>query len=274
MWGRYRLVGLLVTKAVHCRAACDNSCQRKQSNDYVLRTNSPQIDLCSPHNYNSQPRPPKLISIHLILRRQTDTRSNNMAAVMNGGGDGALGQLPLEQWFFETPVCTRWWTTATVITGILVQCQVLTPFQLFYSFRAVFHKQQVRASGWKTPDHLLITSTVLAIGDDIHLLRPALPQPPLSHILHPKIRAHARRVRSLSRTFQLATCIHLDHTAGYCTTVQSSVPGHDFEQHVGVHLVEKKPRHKAELPGIAHIQGSMATMGAGGFQCCAAWTLA
>ncbi|KXT16940.1 hypothetical protein AC579_7404 [Pseudocercospora musae] len=65
-----------------------------------------------------------------------------MAAVINGGGDGALGQLPLEQWFFEMPVCTRWWTTATVITGILVQCQVLTPFQLFYSFRAVFHKQQ------------------------------------------------------------------------------------------------------------------------------------
>ncbi|KAI5365460.1 Putative derlin, Rhomboid-like superfamily [Septoria linicola] len=63
-----------------------------------------------------------------------------MAAIM-GGGDG-MGALPLEQWFFEMPVCTRWWTTATVATGILVQCQVLTPFQLFYSFRAVFHKQQ------------------------------------------------------------------------------------------------------------------------------------
>jgi len=60
-------------------------------------------------------------------------------AAMLGAGDG----MPLEQWFFEMPVCTRWWTTATVVTGVLVQCRILTPFQLFYSFRAVFHKQQV-----------------------------------------------------------------------------------------------------------------------------------
>ncbi|GAB1733512.1 putative membrane protein [Hortaea werneckii] len=59
-------------------------------------------------------------------------------AAMLGGGDG----MPLEQWFFEMPVCTRWWTTATVITGVLVQCEILNPFQLFYSFRAVFKKQQ------------------------------------------------------------------------------------------------------------------------------------
>jgi Derlin-2/3 len=69
-----------------------------------------------------------------------------MAAMLGGGGGdggGGMGQLPLEQWFFEMPICTRWWTTATIVTGVLVQCQILTPFQLFYSFRAVFHKQQV-----------------------------------------------------------------------------------------------------------------------------------
>ncbi|WPH00906.1 Hypothetical protein R9X50_00374000 [Acrodontium crateriforme] len=60
-----------------------------------------------------------------------------MAAIL-GGGDG----MPLEQWFFEMPVCTRWWTTFTVVVGVLVQCRVLTPFELFYSYRAVFHKQQ------------------------------------------------------------------------------------------------------------------------------------
>jgi Derlin-2/3 len=29
------------------------------------------------------------------------------------------------------------------LTGVLVQCHILTPFQLFYSYRAVFHKSQV-----------------------------------------------------------------------------------------------------------------------------------
>ncbi|KAI9812092.1 MAG: hypothetical protein M1826_002967 [Phylliscum demangeonii] len=55
---------------------------------------------------------------------------------------GQVGQFPLETWFYEMPVCTRWWTTATVATSILVQCHIITPFQLFYSFRAVFLKSQ------------------------------------------------------------------------------------------------------------------------------------
>lgn len=53
------------------------------------------------------------------------------------------GVLPLEAWFWEMPICTRWWTVATVVTSALVQCQMVTPFQLFYSFRAVFVKSQV-----------------------------------------------------------------------------------------------------------------------------------
>lgn len=75
-----------------------------------------------------------------------------MAALLGGGaggGDDALGQLgqfPLEQWFFEMPPCTRYWTTATVITSILLQCKVITPFQLFYSFRAVYYKSQVKTN--------------------------------------------------------------------------------------------------------------------------------
>lgn len=69
--------------------------------------------------------------------------SATMAAVL-GGGDGMMGQLPLEQWFYELPVCTRWWTTITVVISVLVQCHVVSPFQLFYSYRAVFYKSQVR----------------------------------------------------------------------------------------------------------------------------------
>lgn len=60
-----------------------------------------------------------------------------MDQVMDGG------RLPLEEWFWEMPVCTRWWTAATILTSALVQCHMVTPFQLFYSFRAVFAKSQV-----------------------------------------------------------------------------------------------------------------------------------
>ena len=69
---------------------------------------------------------------------------NMLGGAGGGGGAGAIGQFPLEQWFYEMPACTRYWTTATIITSVLVQCHVITPFQLFYSFRAVFVKNQVR----------------------------------------------------------------------------------------------------------------------------------
>lgn len=64
------------------------------------------------------------------------------------GGDGGF---PLETWFWEMPICTRWWTTATVLTSGLVQCQLVNPFQLFYSYNAVFQKSQVSF-------HALLTS--------------------------------------------------------------------------------------------------------------------
>lgn len=51
-------------------------------------------------------------------------------------------RFPLAEWFWEMPICTRWWTTATVLASGLVQCQLVTPFQLFYSYRAVFVKSQ------------------------------------------------------------------------------------------------------------------------------------
>ncbi|KAF5004365.1 hypothetical protein FDECE_9139 [Fusarium decemcellulare] len=71
-----------------------------------------------------------------------------MDQVMDGG------RLPLEAWFWEMPTCTRWWTTATVLTSALVQCQMVTPFQLFYSFRAVFVKSQVGSASSPPPSGL------------------------------------------------------------------------------------------------------------------------
>jgi Derlin-2/3 len=74
-----------------------------------------------------------------------------------GGDDFNAGGFPLEQWFYEMPVCTRWWTTATVATSVLVQCEIITPFQLFYSFNTVFMRNQVR--------HIVAPSTsVLSIS--------------------------------------------------------------------------------------------------------------
>ncbi|OOQ87486.1 Derlin-2 [Penicillium brasilianum] len=59
------------------------------------------------------------------------------------GNNGQIGQqFPLEQWFYEMPPVTRWWTVATVATSVLVHCHIVTEFQLFYSFRAVYAKSQ------------------------------------------------------------------------------------------------------------------------------------
>lgn len=84
-------------------------------------------------------------SVRLIHWRQRGS-AMDMDNLLGGGGGGAAGQFPLEQWFYEMPVCTRWWTAATVATSLLVQCHIITPFQLFYSFRAVFIKNQVSRS--------------------------------------------------------------------------------------------------------------------------------
>lgn len=69
-----------------------------------------------------------------------------MAGVLPAGDGGFIGNgNPLEQWFFEMPVCTRWWMTAVVSASLLVQCRLINPFQLFYSVRTVF----VRSQYWR-----------------------------------------------------------------------------------------------------------------------------
>lgn len=142
-----------------------------------------------------------------------------MAAAL-GGGDGALGGLPIEQWWFEMPAITRWWTTATVVTGVLVQCHILTPFQLFYSFRAVFHKQQVGLHIFLNKnDRILTYITVLAPPLHLHLLRPPLPQSPLPHLLHPTLRPHARRIRRKHRPLLLAHGLRRDDAPPDRTTI-------------------------------------------------------
>lgn len=122
-----------------------------------------------------------------------------------GGGGGAIGQFPLEQWFYEMPACTRYWTTATIITSVLVQCHVITPFQLFYSFRAVFVKNQVGTLVAYARHRKLTISKVLATNNDLPLLRPPLARPPLPRLLPSALLPPPRRViRSLSRSIFMA----------------------------------------------------------------------
>lgn len=96
-----------------------------------------------------------------------------MADMLADGGLG--GQFPLEQWFFEMPICTRIWTTATVVISILVQCQLVGPLHLFYSVRSVFIKNQVCFDGLVHNSSSLLTSTlVLAPCNYILLFRSPL----------------------------------------------------------------------------------------------------
>lgn len=129
----------------------------------------------------------------------------DMDNLLGGGGGGAAGQFPLEQWFYEMPVCTRWWTAATVATSLLVQCHIITPFQLFYSFRAVFIKNQVSRClkissplpPLVSPNTLSLTfalQQVLASSYYVHLLWPSLTRPPLSRLLFATLLTPSRRI--------------------------------------------------------------------------------
>ena len=129
-----------------------------------------------------------------------------------------MGQFPLEQWFYEMPVCTRWWTVATVATAFLVQCHIITPFALFYSFRAVFVKNQVQhtvSGGFLLELHKQLThpsSIVLAPPDYLPLLRSFVPRPSLPRLLPPTVLPLTRRIiRPITSAFLMAPPVcHID----------------------------------------------------------------
>jgi hypothetical protein len=98
-----------------------------------------------------------------------------------------MGQFPLEQWFYEMPVCTRWWMTAALSASVLVQCRVLNPFQLFYSVRTVFWRSQVSFPSLARQHHLLTTKLVLATRNHVPLLWAAQPGPPLPYLFSPAL---------------------------------------------------------------------------------------
>jgi hypothetical protein len=138
---------------------------------------------------------------------------------MMGGGEGGLGGqagFPLETWFWEMPFCTRWWTTATVLTSALVQCQIVTPFQLFYSFRAVFVKSQVSSHDVHLIQYVCQADSylVLAPSHDVPLLWTFESRPRFPRLLSTTLLPSSRGVIwPLARSLLLAPalCNSLSH---------------------------------------------------------------
>ena len=185
---------------------------------------------------------------------------------------GHAAGFPLETWFWEMPLCTRWWTTATVLTSALVQCQIVTPFQLFYSFRAVFYKNQVCSPFFCPSQHRhlsLLTNAVLAPPHHIPLLRTPLPRPRLPrllpHAVFPTIR---RELRALTRAFLLAPPLRNDMSDLPLPARQHAVPRTPAVQHTRLHLVAAEPRHSAFLPWAPCLHGPVSAVGVDGVQPC------
>ena len=50
----------------------------------------------------------------------------------------------LEQWYYEVPIVTRTWATAIVATALLVQCDIVSPYLLFFDAQLLWDKREVR----------------------------------------------------------------------------------------------------------------------------------
>lgn len=66
-----------------------------------------------------------------------------------------INRLPLETWFYEVPVVTRLFVSGAIVCSILVQCDLVTPYQLFFSYHTAVEKRQY----WR------FFSTFLFFGD-------------------------------------------------------------------------------------------------------------
>jgi hypothetical protein len=210
--------------------------------------------------------------ISLFSERPCDPAT--MANVVQGGDGmmgGAAGGFPLEQWFYEMPVCTRWWMTAALSASVLVQCHIISPFQLFYSVRTVFFKSQVRVLH-PQPWPFVLTCTVLETTHHLLLLRPTESRPALPHLLPPAIRATSRGiVRSLYGTLCMAPHVRFHAPSLHRAHVLHGFPRLGSQQHAHLHMEQEEPRHNAQLPRAAGLQGAILAVGADGLFAHHAW---
>ncbi|KIY46511.1 Der1-like protein [Fistulina hepatica ATCC 64428] len=49
----------------------------------------------------------------------------------------------VETWFFQVPPITRAWLACSVLTSVAIQCQLVTPLQLYYSPKSAFLNMQL-----------------------------------------------------------------------------------------------------------------------------------
>eukprot|EP01136_Pigoraptor_vietnamica_P023724 Opistho-1_new@76135 len=49
---------------------------------------------------------------------------------------------PVENWYMEVPVITRFYMTACVLTSVACQLNFVTPFQLYFNWHLITHKYQ------------------------------------------------------------------------------------------------------------------------------------
>ena len=173
------------------------------------------------------------------------------------------------------PLCTRVWTTATIVTSVLVQCKIITPFQLFYSFRAVFVKNQVglqcmHRHNSRDTDQTL--SIVLATCDNIPLLRPTLPRPALPCLLPPTILPVTRgEQRTLSCTFLMAPTLCYHTTPLPLTFDVNTIPRFGPQQQLGIYLEQTESRDEVELPWPLGLHRAVPAMGSNGIFFGTAW---
>ena len=201
------------------------------------------------------------------------TKDKGMAALWGNGGQG--GQLPLEQWFYEMPPVTRWWTAATVVISMLVQCRILSPLQLFYSFRAVYFKSQVCVYIYTIkakPRQDKLTKSVLANPDNIPLLWTLKPRPPLPRLLPTTILSPSRGILwKLPRQFFLAPIVRHDIAHLVVPFPLAPVPRHRALVQPRVHLESTQPGNTAELSGHPRVHGALSTLGVDRLQPRGAW---
>ncbi|BFZ57162.1 hypothetical protein PYCC9005_004213 [Savitreella phatthalungensis] len=53
-----------------------------------------------------------------------------------------MNRIPLETWYYEIPIITRIFVSCAIGCSILVQCDLVTPYQLFFSWRAALDRAQ------------------------------------------------------------------------------------------------------------------------------------